>query len=82
MTIVKLVAMAKDLGLDEHYALHQAGKTCGSAAHECATRTQVWRALFILELMIGGPQGKHACWVSQILRCRSGVLSVAQAGTI
>ncbi|KAH0544197.1 hypothetical protein FGG08_001642 [Glutinoglossum americanum] len=59
MTIVKLVTMAKDLGLHEHYALHQAGKMCGSTTHECVAKTQVWRALFILELMIGGPQGRY-----------------------
>jgi len=60
MNIVKLVVMAKDLGLDEHYSLHKAGGTCGSAIHDCVTKTQVWRALLILELMIGGPQGISA----------------------
>ncbi|KAI9765107.1 MAG: hypothetical protein M1840_007814 [Geoglossum simile] len=59
MNIVKLVVMAKDLGLHEHYSLHKAGGTCGSAIHDCVTKTQVWRALLILELMIGGPQGRY-----------------------
>jgi hypothetical protein len=57
MNIVKLVVMAKDLGLHEHYSLHKTGGTCGSPVHDCVTKTQVWRALLILELMIGGPQG-------------------------
>jgi hypothetical protein len=33
MTVVGLVAMAKDLELDEHYENHQMGKLCASAPH-------------------------------------------------
>lgn len=53
-----MIAMAKDLELDEHYEIHQQGGSCGSAPHECATKTRVWHMLFVVELMIGGPQGK------------------------
>ena len=57
MTVVSLVAMGKDLEMDEHYELHQMGKPCGSSAHDCVAKTRVWHTLFILEMMIGGPQG-------------------------
>ncbi|TQN75009.1 Nitrogen assimilation transcription factor nit-4 [Colletotrichum shisoi] len=35
MTIVQCVQMGKDLGLDEHYSDHQAGRPCGSSSLEC-----------------------------------------------
>jgi hypothetical protein len=57
MTTVSLVAMAKDLEMDEHYELHQMGKPCGSSVHDCVAKTRVWHTLFLLEVMIGGPQG-------------------------
>lgn len=57
MTIVSLVAMGKDLELDEHYDLHRMGKQCRSTPHECITKSRVWHMLFILEVMVGGPQG-------------------------
>ncbi|KAF2088112.1 hypothetical protein K490DRAFT_40420 [Saccharata proteae CBS 121410] len=58
MTVVNAVAMAKDLELDEHYEQHQMGKPCGSSIHDCITKTRVWHTLFMLEVMIGGPQGR------------------------
>ena len=58
MTIVSLIAMAKDLGLDEHYEDHQIGKPCKSTLYECAAKSRVWHTLFIIELMVGGPQGR------------------------
>ena len=59
MSIVQGVQMGKELGLDEHYADHQAGKGCGSTELECRTKTRVWQTIFILEVMIGTPQGKQ-----------------------
>jgi len=56
-TVCTLVGMAKDLGLDDHYAQHQRGNFCGSSVSECVTKTRVWQTLFICELMIGAPQG-------------------------
>jgi len=61
MTVVGLVAMGKDLELDDHYENHQMGKSCGSTQHECITKTRVWQTLFMLEIMVGGPQGKQRC---------------------
>ncbi|KAL5412073.1 hypothetical protein PMIN04_010030 [Paraphaeosphaeria minitans] len=58
MTVVNLVAMGKGLELDEHYENHQLGKPCGSNIHDCITKTHVWHMLFILEVMVGGPQGR------------------------
>ncbi|RAL60471.1 hypothetical protein DID88_000246 [Monilinia fructigena] len=58
MTVVACVQMAKDLGLDEHYEDHKAGRTCGSDLADCITKTRVWQTIFICELMIGSPQGR------------------------
>jgi hypothetical protein len=55
MTVFTLVAMAKDLGLDSHYAQHQAGRPCESSVSECFTKTRIWQTLFVCELMIGAP---------------------------
>ena len=57
ITIVTLVAMAKDLGMDEHSELHQAREPCESSYHECIVKTRVWQTLFVVELMVGAPQG-------------------------
>ncbi|KAF1997470.1 hypothetical protein P154DRAFT_280960 [Amniculicola lignicola CBS 123094] len=59
MTVVNLVAMAKDLELDEHYDTHQLGKSCGSSAHDCIAKTRVWQMCLVLEVMVGGPQGRY-----------------------
>jgi len=56
MSIVQAVQLGKDLGLDEHYADHQVGRCAGSPA-ECALKTRIWQTLFVVELMIGSPQG-------------------------
>ncbi|KAH7123954.1 hypothetical protein B0J11DRAFT_435570 [Dendryphion nanum] len=65
MTVVSLVAMAKDLELDEHYEMHQLGKPCGSSlSHDCIAKTRVWQTLFIFEVMVGGPQGRYDFGVS------------------
>ncbi|TVY90949.1 Cutinase transcription factor 1 alpha [Lachnellula willkommii] len=58
MTVVQCVQMAKDLGLDEHYEEHKAGKPCGSDLADCVTKTRIWQTIFICELMIGSPQGR------------------------
>ncbi|KXX75571.1 Nitrogen assimilation transcription factor nit-4 [Madurella mycetomatis] len=58
MSIVQCVQMAKDLGLDEHLADHQAGRPCGGSPSECALKTRIWQTLFVVELMIGSPQGR------------------------
>ncbi|KAI9806902.1 MAG: hypothetical protein M1833_002560 [Piccolia ochrophora] len=58
MTVVTLVTMAKDLGLHEHYALHQDDQPCDSTYYDCATKTRIWQTLFVCELMVGAPQGR------------------------
>lgn len=57
MSVVQAVAMAKDLGLDEHFDDHRAGKSCGSSPTDCITKTRIWQTCFVYELMIGSPQG-------------------------
>ncbi|KAI0432377.1 fungal-specific transcription factor domain-containing protein [Xylaria sp. FL1042] len=59
MSIVHCVAMARDLGLDEHFQNHKAGKSCGSAPADCLTKTRVWQTIFICETMIAAPQGRN-----------------------
>ncbi|SPQ18331.1 be58ca52-ac8b-4225-b3c4-c3ec358facfd [Thermothielavioides terrestris] len=58
MSIVQCVQLAKDLGLDEHFADHQAGRSCNGSQAECALKTRIWQTLFVVELMIGSPQGR------------------------
>ena len=58
MSIVQCVQMAKDLGLDEHYTDHQAGRPCGSSLSECLLKDRIWQTIFLCEVMIGSPQGE------------------------
>ncbi len=57
MTVVACVQMAKDLGLDEHFEEHKAGRPCGSDLADCIMKTRIWQTIFVCELMIGSPQG-------------------------
>jgi hypothetical protein len=59
MTVVQCVEMAKDLGLDEHFEDHQAGRPCESSQAECQLRTRIWQTVFVCEVMVGTPQGRH-----------------------
>jgi hypothetical protein len=65
MTVVTMVMMAKDLDLHEHYDLHRSNTPCTSTVSDCITKTQVWQALFSLEAMIAGSQGKP----SSVIAC-------------
>ncbi|KAK3330090.1 hypothetical protein B0H66DRAFT_469213 [Apodospora peruviana] len=58
MSIVQCVQLAKDLGLDEHYSDHQAGRPCGASPSECLLKDRIWQTVFICEVMIGSPQGR------------------------
>jgi hypothetical protein len=57
MSVVSIIAMARDLGLDRHSDLHKHGVGCGESPLDCMTRTRVWQACFVFELMICAPQG-------------------------
>ncbi|KAI2616089.1 hypothetical protein GGR54DRAFT_611146 [Hypoxylon sp. NC1633] len=59
MSIVHCVAIAKDLGLDEHFDTHRAGKSCGSPNGECITKSRIWQTIFVCETMIAAPQGRQ-----------------------
>ncbi|RMZ83484.1 hypothetical protein DV737_g1526, partial [Chaetothyriales sp. CBS 132003] len=59
MSVKTIVSMAKDLDLHEHYETHQAGQDCGSDSVECLTKTRIWQTALAVEVMIGGPQGRH-----------------------
>ncbi|MCJ1396171.1 hypothetical protein MMC18_009060 [Xylographa bjoerkii] len=58
MTLKKLIAMAKDLELNEHLIDHQEGRACGSDPTECLVKTRIWQTLYICEIMVAGPQGR------------------------
>lgn len=58
ITVRKIVGMAKDLELHEHLYQHEDGGHCGSDPVECLTKTRVWQLAMMLELMVGGPQGR------------------------
>lgn len=58
-SIQNISAMAKDLELDEHYAIHKDGGICGADETECLVKRRIWQVIFINELMIGGPQGRY-----------------------
>lgn len=58
MSIVQCVEMAKDMGLDEHFIDHQAGKSCDASPAECLLKSRIWQAIFVSEVMIGSPQGE------------------------
>lgn len=64
MAIVQCVQMGKDLGLDEHFADHEAGISCDSSPAECLMKTRIWQTIFICEVMIGSPQGRTDLSVS------------------
>lgn len=58
MTVVQCVQMGKELGLDDHYDDHRAGRPCGaSSAADCALKTRIWQTVFVCETMIGSSQG-------------------------
>lgn len=57
MTVVQCVQMAKDLGLEEHYEEHQAGRPCEYSPSDCQLRTRIWQTVFVCEVMVGTPQG-------------------------
>ncbi|KAF8245927.1 hypothetical protein K440DRAFT_686106 [Wilcoxina mikolae CBS 423.85] len=59
MSMVHIIAMARDLHLESHYELHKQGIGCQESPLECTTRTRVWQACFAYELMICAPQGRN-----------------------
>ncbi|EPS40972.1 hypothetical protein H072_5123 [Dactylellina haptotyla CBS 200.50] len=59
ISIVTMMAMARDLGLDKHAELHKNGTDCLDGPIECLTKTKVWQACFMLEFMVCAPQGRH-----------------------
>lgn len=57
MIVVNAVAMCKDLNMHEHAEDHDMGRSCNSTFSDCAVKTRIWQLLYVLEAMIGGPQG-------------------------
>ncbi|KAI5798982.1 hypothetical protein EDC01DRAFT_25404 [Geopyxis carbonaria] len=59
MSVVQIIAMARDLGLESHHDLHMKGTGCGEGSLDCMVKSRVWQACFSYELMISAPQGRH-----------------------
>lgn len=57
MSVVTMVELAKDLELHEHLGLHKQGLPCGSSLSDCVVKSRVWFTLYVVEIMVGGPQG-------------------------
>lgn len=57
MSVVTMIAMAKDMRLHEHNEDHQDGGGCAHSWHDCFIKSRVWHTLYVVELMVGGPQG-------------------------
>ncbi|TID16424.1 hypothetical protein E6O75_ATG11542 [Venturia nashicola] len=58
MIVVNAVAMSKDLNMHEHVEDHDLGRSCNNSVLECGLKTRIWQLLYVLEAMIGGPQGR------------------------
>ena len=58
ITVKKIVGMAKDLDLHEHFDLHESGGQCDSTPVECLSKTRVWQLAMMVEVMVGAPQGR------------------------
>lgn len=59
MATVQCVQMGKQLGLDDHFEDHKAGRSCGSSAADCILKTRIWQTIFVCETMIGSSQGMY-----------------------
>lgn len=60
MSVVNAVAMAKDLNMHEHVEDHDLGQSCNNSPLDCGVKTRIWQLLYVLEAMIGGPQGRSS----------------------
>lgn len=58
MAVKYMVTMALDLGLHEHYRRHSVDQTCELSWLDCTIRNRIWQTLFLLELVVGAPQGR------------------------
>ena len=84
MMLVNVVAMAKDLELDQHMELHKLGQSCDSSnIYDCVCKTRIWLLLYSLEAMIGGPQGtkqfKTSLAFEQLINLKIGRYDLAVA---
>lgn len=53
-----MITMGFDLGLHEHCDQHRAGASCRLNKQDCMQRTRIWQCLFVLEILVGAPQGR------------------------
>lgn len=53
-----MITMGFDLGLHEHSDQHRMQNSCRLSKQECMLRTRVWQSLFVLEILVGAPQGR------------------------
>lgn len=58
MDVKYMITMGFDLGLNEHCDQHRLNNSCRLPKTDCMLRTRVWQSLFVLEILVGAPQGR------------------------
>ncbi|KAK1808675.1 hypothetical protein LTR12_016972 [Friedmanniomyces endolithicus] len=59
MAVKYMTTMAFDLFIPEHYEQHRFGNKCKYSKTDCKIRTRIWQTLFLLEILVGAPQGRQ-----------------------
>jgi hypothetical protein len=57
-SIASIVQMGRDLKIDDHLDLHMNSLCLSEHEEDCIVLTRLWSVCFVLELMIGGSQGR------------------------
>lgn len=58
MAVRYMTNMAIDLGLHEHIDKHMPEDVCTLKKSECLIHTRIWQSIFVLEMLVGAPQGR------------------------
>lgn len=58
MAVKYMTTMGFDLSLHEHNNKHRMEGSCTDDRQNCIVKTRVWQTLFILEILVGAPQGR------------------------
>ncbi|KAK3116395.1 hypothetical protein LTR53_003259 [Teratosphaeriaceae sp. CCFEE 6253] len=79
MAVKYMTTMAFDLSIPEHHDQHRFGDTCKYSDVDCMIRTRIWQTLFLLEILVGAPQGRTDFAVEP--ETVEQIVPVASAGT-
>ena len=58
MAVKYMTTMAFDIGLHDHLDQHRGSMRCRLNTSDCMIRTRVWQTLFLMEILVGAPQGR------------------------